>query len=286
MIEKIFYFFQHTLWEAPLGDKTGWRYFYFKWLKVFSLALKDFIVHRCGLRASALTYYTIFSTIPILALLFWVAAIIGADDSTRQILLDRFAEQKEVFLEAFNLSHQLLEGLHRGSVAVIGFIVLFWSVLNLLRNLETGMNQIWEIKKHRSWRRVLSDYFVLMIIVPIFFFLANSIGFFVRHGLGFHSIFLPYFLFWMLFSFIYWAIPNGKIPTRSAFIGGFIGAGFYLLTKWIYIYFQFQAGRYGAVYGSFAALPLFLVWVQLNWYIFLFGAEVGRAHKTIMNHNN
>lgn len=285
MIKKFLYFFQQTLWDLRLKEEKGIRYFLFKWLKIFSLAIKDFIQDQCPLRASSLSYYAALSVVPIVAMLFGMAGMVEFDGSIRESLLLNFPDQKGVLLKVFDLSENLIKGFHSGVIAAVGFTVLFWSVWCLLGNLEKAMNQIWEVEKHRSWKRIVSDYFALTIIVPLFFFMASSAGVVMEKILGFHLFFLPYLLFWLLFTFIYKVVPNGTVPTASTFAGGLIAAGLYIVVQWVYVYFQIRATHYGAVYGSLAALPLFLVWVQSSWYIFLFGAEVGHAHQVIMNNN-
>jgi membrane protein len=130
-----------------------------------------------------------------------------------------------------------------------------------------------------------------MLVAPISFILASSASVFVVDFLGglIGNVWgivnlIPYGLFWLLFTFIYLFMPNKNVHGRSAMLGGIVASCLYLLVQWGYIYFQLEVSRYGAVYGSMAALPLLLIWIQLSWFILLFGAEISCAHQTASEH--
>jgi membrane protein len=141
----------------------------------------------------------------------------------------------------------------------------------------------------------------LMLLAPILFVIASSVSVFVVHLLDsgaqrlpvaqwlIHSIvffvnLIPYCLFWALFTFLYLFMPNTRVHFRSACLGGLFTGCLYLVVQLAYIYFQVGASRYGAIYGSMAALPLFLIWLQASWFLFLFGAEISYAHQTLAEH--
>lgn len=301
MWERIDQFFSEDLWNFPLSQEKGWRRFRFKWLRIFYLAGRGFFQDRCSLSASSLTYYTLMSIVPVLAMAFAVAGGFGYHDLFRKSVLDSFREQSAALTEIFAYADKFLDQAKGGIVAGIGFVVLFWTVALLLSSLETILNEIWGVKTLRSWRRILSDYFALMLIGPFLFILASSATVFIvgelqllirsspqipfaSSALLFLASMIPYCLFWFLFSFVYIFMPNAKVKFVSALWGGIVGGTLYLIVQWGYIHFQVGVSRYGAVYGSMAALPLFLVWVQLSWFIFLLGAEVSFAHQTLEEH--
>lgn len=301
MYERARRFFQEDLWNFPLREQRGWRRFCFKWLRIAYLSIHGFYQDKCSLSASSLTYYTLMSIVPVLAMSFAIAGGFGYNDYLRQQILQQFQEHNAAFTELFSYSDKFLEQARGGLVAGIGFIILFWTVCLLLNNLEAILNHIWGVKNNRSWRRIFSDYFALMVIGPFFFLLFSSITVFVVGKLAaaikllplfsgaislllFLVNLLPYCLFWIFFSFIYLFMPNVKVHLSSAFWGGFFAGSLYVILQWGYIHFQIGVSRYGAVYGSMAALPLFLIWVQLSWFLFLLGAEISYAHQTSEEH--
>jgi membrane protein len=140
----------------------------------------------------------------------------------------------------------------------------------------------------------LSDYFAMMMIGPFFFIIASSVTVFivgrlqefvakmalydpVSHFLIFWIKLVPYAVIWILFTIIYIVMPNTKVRFIPAVVGGVIAGSIYQIFQWAYIYFQIGVSRYGAIYGSFAALPLFLIWMQLSWLTVLAGAEISYA---------
>ena len=299
-MEKIKHYFREEIWNFPLRKEKGWNHFKFKWLRIGYLSMRGFYRDKCTLSASSLTYYTLMSIVPVLAMAFAIAQGFGYQDVFRRQLLQSFQDQNATFIQLFDYADKFLDQARGGVVAGVSLIILFWSVALLLNSLEDILNQIWGAKM-RSWRRILSDYFASMFIAPFLFLLASSITVFVvdqlENGirllpLPFWGIslllflvnLLPYGLFWIFFTFIYLFLPNAKVHLRSAMLGGLFAGCLYLAVQWGYIFFQVGVSRYGAIYGSMAALPLFLIWIQLSWFLLLFGAEISFAHQTLEEH--
>ena len=92
---------------------------------------------------------------------------------------------------------------------------------------------------------------------------------------------LPYGVIWMLFTLIYVLLPNTTVKIRSGLLGGILAGTMYQVVQWIYIKFQVGVSTYGAIYGSFAAVPLFLVWLQTSWLVVLLGAEISFAEQNV-----
>ena len=183
-------------------------------------------------------------------------------------------------------------------IAGIGLIVLFWAVIKVLGQIEDSFNDIWGIKEQRTIGRMFSDYLSLMLICPVLIILSSSVTVFVTTQvnlimekfsiLGVFSplVFfclklLPYCLLWGLFTFCYIFMPNTKVRFSSGLLAGIIAGTIFQVVQWGYITFQIGVVKYNAIYGSFAVLPLFLVWLQLSWLIVLYGAELSFAHQNV-----
>lgn len=301
MVERIKRYFSHDLWNFSLRKERGVRYFYLKWLRIICLTGRGFMRDQCSLSASSLTYYTLMSIVPILAMAFAVTRSFGFREVFQTAILKRFQDQHEALLQVFRYAEAFLEEARGGVIAGIGSSLLLMTVILLLSNLERIFNRIWGVKKLRSWKRILTDYFAMVLIGPIFFVAGNSTSVFVVDRLEtairvfagqswvsswllFFANLIPYSLFWALFTLIYLLIPNTKVQGSSACVGALFASSLYLLVQWVYLYFQITLGRHSAIYGSMAALPLFLIWVQLSWFIVLFGAEIHCAHQTVEEH--
>ena len=171
-------------------------------------------------------------------------------------------------------------------------------MINLLSQIERSFNGIWAVKYPRNYGRKFSDYLSIMLISPILFILSSSATVFITTQITvitqkvaligmfspiifFMLKFIPYGLIWILFIFIYILMPNTKVNFSSGLIAGVIAGTIYQIAQWAYITFQVGMARYNAIYGSFAALPLFLIWIQLSWLIVLFGAEISFAYQYV-----
>ncbi|MEX1346198.1 MAG: YihY/virulence factor BrkB family protein, partial [Desulfobacterales bacterium] len=88
-------------------------------------------------------------------------------------------------------------------------------------------------------------------------------------------------LIWILFSVIYILMPNTKVNLKAGIVSGIIAGTIFQIVQWAYISFQVGTAKYNAIYGSFAALPLFLFWVQISWWVVLLGAELSFAIQNV-----
>ncbi len=298
MLSRLLNFLKIDIWNIQSRHLSGKKYFLLRQLRLVLLAAHGTREDRLQLRASALTFYTLLAIVPILALAFAIAKGFGFEVLLENRLLKEFSGQEVVMQQVFSFAHNLLERTKGGMMAGIGVIVLFWASINVLSHIEHSLNDIWDIKKSRSIWRKFSDYLSIMVLSPALIILSGSVTVYVNTQvttivqrisfLGFFSplIFfglklVPFVIVWMLFALIYLLMPNTKVRLVSGLIAGFIAGGLFQILQFTYLHFQFIIAKYNAIYGSFAALPLFLFWLQFSWLIVLFGAEISYAHQNI-----
>lgn len=298
LIKKINHFITNVLWKERLSHLNGRKGLLVRQIRVFSLAVKGFNEDKCLSKASALTYYTLFSIVPVLALLFAIAKGFGFQQKLEENIRTQFAQYQDVLGQAFTYANSMLANAKGGIIAGIGIVLLLWSVMKLLGSIEDNFNEIWEIKKGRSFTRKFTDYLSIMLIAPVFIMLSGSITLLLRTkltsliagvswleavgpGIGYLFKFSSLLLITLLFTFLYMVLPNTKVNFKSAFTAGIVAGILFELVEWAYISFQIGAASMNAIYGSFAALPLFLIWVQYSWFIVLFGAELAFAYQNV-----
>jgi membrane protein len=295
LFKRISHFLNHNLWRVRLDKLEKKQSFFIRQLRIFSLATNGFNEDKCLLKATALTYYTLFSIVPIIALAFAIAKGFGFEQSLQQDLLLKFQDQKDILTQAFVYADKMLANTKGGLIAGVGIVLLLWSIIKLLSSIEESFNEIWEIKRDRTWTRKITDYLSIMLIGPVFIILSGGLTVWLKTGLDTVAsnveiispvtvIFLKLFSFglmWGMFIFLYMALPNTKVTFKGAAMGSLIAAILFELLQWTYVSSQIGVASYNKIYGSFAALPLFLIWIQYSWFVVLFGAELTFAHQNV-----
>lgn len=297
-IQKITDFIKKDLWRLRLNELSRKKSFLIKQFRIVILSFRGFDEDKCGLRASALTFYSLLSIVPAAAMAFGVAKGFGLQKLLEKELMEKLKGQEEVVTWIITFANSMLEKTKGGLIAGIGVVALVWLIIKLLGNIENSFNDIWGVQQSRRLGRKLSDYLAVVFICPILLVMSSSITIFITTQitritrridlLGPISPFillcvkaLPYGVIWLLFTFFYMFMPNTKVNFRSGLIGGIVAGTIFILLQWIYITFQIGVSKYGAIYGGFAALPLFLIWLQISWLVVLFGTEVSFAYQNV-----
>jgi len=290
-------FITDEVWSVRLDDYPKHVAMPLKYLRVILVSVRRFGEDKVQLRASALTYYSMLATVPILAMGFAIAKGFGYDVELEQRLIDNFKGEEEVLNWLISFAHSALDTAKGGIIAGVGLVMLFWSVMKMLGNIESSFNDIWQIKKNRSLVRKFTNYLSFMLVAPVFIILAGSGNVFVATklsniassvemvNLSSFVVFLmklfPYVMTWLLFTLLYIIMPNTRVKFPSALIAGILAGTAFQVTQYIYIDLQMFMTRTNAIYGSFAALPLLLIWIRMSWQIVLFGAEVSFANQNV-----
>jgi membrane protein len=284
------------LWRESLKTLPGWKGLLIRSLRALSVSVAEFFKDQCMLRASALTFYTLMSIVPIFAVIFGVAKGFGLEKMLEKELMEQLAGQEQILERLLTFARNLLENTKGGVMAGVGVAVMFWSAIKVMGQIESALNAMWEVRRPRRWARKITDYLAMMIVSPILLLAAGSITVFIRTHIGaaadaYGIIGMmgplvvqvmklgPLLLNWALLALIYLAMPNTRVPWRAALAGGVFGGTLVTIVQTVYITFQIGVAKSNAIYGSFAALPLFLVWVQTSWTAVLFGAEFCYAYQ-------
>jgi membrane protein len=287
-------FIFRDVWVISHHGLSPFRRIVIKQIKIFLVTFRGFMENKVSIRASALTYYSLMSVVPIVAMIFGIAKGFGLEKMLQKELTAKLSGQQEVLNWIITFANSMLERTKGGIVAGVGLVLLFWSIMNVLGNIEASFNDIWQIKKGRTLFRKFADYLSIMLIAPVFITLSSSATVYITTQITtiMHKIqvlgymapvigvfinLIPYLLIWILFSFIYIVMPNTRVRIWPAVISGIIAGTIFQIVQWAYVKFQISVSSYNAIYGSFAALPLFMIWIQTAWIIVLFGAELSYA---------
>jgi membrane protein len=286
------------IWHTSLSELSRRKLWVIKQLRIVVLAARGFSNDKVQLRASALTFYSLLSVIPVAAIAFSIAKGFGLDQNLEQLIIEKFQSQQDVLNWLLKQSRNALEETSAGYIAGVGIIILFWSVMSLLERIENSFNHIWQISTSRPWYRKFTDYLTIMLIAPVFLVLSSSVTVFINTQLTdymstapildfFKPIisllvqFLPYFLSWITLTVLFIIMPYTKVKFGSAVVAGIIAGTILQFLFWIYIDLQFGISKLSTIYGSFAAIPLFIIWLQSSWLIVLLGAEISFANQNV-----
>jgi membrane protein len=283
-IKETVNFIRNDIWRIQRAQLSSGKSLFVKILRVLILSVRGFREDKCQLRSSALTFYSLISIIPIAAMAFGIAKGFGFEKVLEAQLRDKLAGYEEILTTVIQISHSLLANTRGGLMAGVGLVILLWAVIKVWRQIEYSFNDIWKINKQRTIGRMFSYYLSLMLVCPLIFILSSGLTVFVTTQvnliiekfsiLGSFSpiiFFLlklsPYALMWGLFTFLYIFMPNTKVRFSTGLFAGIITGTAIQIVQLTYITFQIIVAKHNAIYGSFAALPLFLMWLQLSWLI-------------------
>jgi membrane protein len=339
---------EELIWSV--SDETAGRIpFVKRWLQIAHRSVNGFRDHDGFDNASALTYASLLSLVPLLALLMALMTVFGdkavnvreelkkfpvvqsmritldaqsqdaittatvtaargadaAPSSAADPVLVSVGDADSPFSAAIpktitgeyviDLIFDFVKAARIEKLGILGILGLLWTVQMLLSRIESGMNRAWAIKRQRAWNRMLGDYFkILLVGVLVLFALSTTTSsrliqeLNVIPGMSYASQFvfghIAYLIIWPAFIMIYRFVPNTRVQWRSAVAGGVIAGTLYQFLQILSINSSILLlNRYKAIYGSFALLIVFCIWIYVSWAIVIWGAEVCAAHQHLRN---
>ena len=265
--------------------------------EIFLISGRRYVTARHAQRAVLLTYYTLFSIVPLAALLFGIAKGFALEKNLQEIIETRAVNHRELLQYINEFAERTLAEASGGVVAGIGVVALLWTVFWLITNIEQAFNAVWDLRTGRNWWRKLTNCLSLTLFTPFLLIITGTAGMMVNRCLHKLAETMPLveefplipllvklstvLLFCLLFAAIYRCAPNTRVNFSSALLAGLIAGIAFLLLQDCFLLLQKKVFSYNRLYGGFAALPLFLVWMNWSWQIVLFGAEVSFVSQNI-----
>ena len=258
------------------------------------LTIRFFTAKRVMTQAAALTYSTLLAIVPILAVVFAIARGFGYNKYIELWFRDALASQPQAADVIVGFVNSYLVHTKSGIFLGVGLIFMLYTVLMLVNNVEETFNRIWQVSNSRPIIRSLTNYLAMFFLFPIIIVvstglsifmatIADSMTGFVIIGPVMHKLLdvSPYILLSLLFIALYVYLPNTEVRLSSAIVPGILAGIAMQLLQIVYIHSQIWVTGYNAIYGSFAALPLFMLWVQISWTICLFGAQLTYTNQNM-----
>ena len=289
-LSDIITFFTDTVFRKGAGE---YRNPVARWAvrqyKLLFYTVQGLSSHGTMVRSAALTFYTLMSLVPVVALVFAVVKGFGLAEGLEQNLYEVLPQSPEVIDYVVGFAQKALARTQGGWVALVGVLTLFWAVIKVFGSIEDACNNIWEVRSTRSAARKYGDYIAVVVVAPILWVISSSMGNYAAEILGVAgspalevlSRAGSLVVAWVMFTFIYVVLPSTKVRFTAALTAGVVAGTAFVLFQWGYVYLQRWMTSYNAIYGSFAALPLFLLWMQISWEILLLGGELSFAYQNV-----
>ncbi len=223
-------------------------------------------------------------------MLFAIARGFGFQNLMQTQLFRYFPAQQQALETALNYVDNYLSQASQGAFIGIGVVFLLWTLISLMSNVEDTFNHVWSITTKRSFRRKLTDYTALFLLLPLLMVCSAGITIFmsdaVQRMFEFNALspmkhrllaFMPTIISWIIFTAAYYLVPNTKVKFKGALFSGVLCGTLFQVVQWLFVTGQVYVSKYNAIYGSFAFLPLLLIWLQLSWLIALAGVVLTYA---------
>ena len=259
-------------------------------VKIVNLSVRSFLDRDLQIRAGSLTYSTVLAIVPALAMLFAIARGFGFQNLMQNELFRYFPSQRQALETALTYVDNYLAQASQGIFIGIGVVFLLWTLLSLMSNVEDTFNHVWGITAKRSLQRKFTDYSALFLLLPLLMLCSAGISIFmsdaVQHVFAGNRLspvahrllsFMPTFIAWIIFTAAYCLVPNTRVSFKASLFAGVLCGTVFQLVQWLFLTGQVFVSKYNAIYGSFAFLPLLLVWLQLSWLIALSGVVITYA---------
>jgi len=279
------------VWRRDLAAGSQWRRMMIVALRVASLAARGFQRHELFTRAAALTYITIFSILPLLAVAFAVFAAVGGLEQAKAVLMPKLLHYVAVGSQGVveTRVNEFVDNVRGGAIGTVATAFLVLAAASLLAAMEDAFNHIWEHPRSRSLFRRITTYWTMVTFTPVLLLAAVTLPSAVRRLAQVYAVFgtdagellfsgvLPLAFVWLGFALLYFFVPNARVTLRATAVGALVGGSLWWLAVYCYALYASVAVEYSRVYGPLAALPVFFLWIYLTWMIVLFGAEVASS---------
>ena len=279
---------------------SRWKKRWVRNLKIVSVMLKTFTDQKIGFQATALSYQSVMSIIPFLAIAFYLTAGVGLSDKLYEFLAANISNE-QLIENIMTAANNIITTAQSGLFGLISMLTFLWIVIWMMMSVRRVFNNVWKVKKEQNFFRMIGVVIGILILSPfvIVLFFSGSIVYTHVLDLLFPSDIISFsdsiksFLSWVIFaagaimilSVMYKYIPGTKVRYRFALISAIFAGILFTALQFLYLETQVMVTKVSATYGVLAALPLFMTWLNLGWTIILYGAEMSYAFQKVEKDN-
>lgn len=296
---KLKNFFNEEIWQMELEELSKAKARFIKYMKVLLITIKTFSAEKIGFQAVALSFFSTMSVVPFIAIVFAITGGLGLADKLKEFLYGYFNNSQQVIDAVLGFAQNIIDTAQSSAMGLVSALLFVYIVIWMMLNVERVFNNVWRVQKSRNIFKRLSIIIAMLLVSPfvVLVFFAGSFAY--SHALNYIGFDLEAFgpfktiLTWVLFgvvvtmtlSVMYKFIPNAEVRYAEAFRAAFPAAIAFTVMQYMYLETQVFVTRLNTIFGAFAAVPLFMVWINIGWFIILIGAELSYAFQHVDSYN-
>ena len=292
-------FFRQDIWDLEMEELSRAKARFIKYMKVLLITIKTFSGEKIGFQAVALSFFSTMSVIPFVAIVFAITGGFGLADKLKEFLYDYFNNSQQIIDTVLGFAQNIIDTAQSSAVGLVSALLFFWIVIWMMMNVEKVFNNVWKVQKSRNLFRRLSVIIAMLLVSPFIVMVFFGGSFVYSHALGYLGLNIESFnafktiLSWSLFgalatftfSAMYKFIPNAPVDYPNALRAAAYSGIAFTVMQYLYLETQVFVTRLNGIYGAFAAVPLFMIWINIGWFIILIGAELSYAFQHVDSYN-
>lgn len=292
-------FFRNDIWELNLEELSKAKARFIKYLKVAAITIKTFSSEKIGFQAVALSFFSTMSVVPFVAITFAITDGFGIGESLKELMYQYFSNSQQTIDMVLGFAQNIIDTAKSSTVGLVSALLFAWIVVWMMMNVEKVFNNVWRVQKSRALIKRLSVIFAMLFVSPfvIFVFFGGTVMY--SHALSYLGLDVETFsllktlITWMLFgsvatftfSAMYKFIPNAIVDYSNALRAAIPAGIAFAIVNYLYLETQVMVTRMNGIFGAFAAVPLFMVWINIGWFIILLGSELSYAFQHVDSYN-
>lgn len=296
---RLIQFFKDEIWTLDMEDLSRARARFIKYMKVMMITIKTFSSEKIGFQAVALSFFSTMSVVPFLAVVFAVTGGLGLADKLTEFLYEYFNNSQQIIDTILGFAQNIIDTAQSSAMGLVSALLFVWIVIWMMMNVERVFNNVWMVQKSRNLFRRLSVTTAMLLVSPfiVLVFFGGSVVY--SHALGYIGLNVESFtvfktiLGWtlfaavatMTFSAMYKFIPNAPVDYSNALRAAIFSGVAFTIMQYLYLETQVFVTRLNGIFGAFAAVPLFMIWINVGWFIILIGAELSYAFQHVDSYN-
>jgi membrane protein len=292
-------FISDDIWTMELENLSKARARFVKYLKVMMITIKTFSSEKIGFQAVALSFFSTMSVVPFIAIVFAITGGFGLADKLKEFLYGYFNNSQQIIDTVLGFAQNIIDTAQSSLMGLVSALLFLWIVIWMMMNVERVFNNVWRVQKSRNLLRRLSVILAMLAVSPFIVLVFFGGSFMYSHALSYLGLDVESFsafktiLTWTLFgvvatftfSAMYKYIPNAPVDYGSALRAAVYSGVAFTLMQYLYLETQVFVTRLNGIYGAFAAVPLFMIWINIGWFIILIGAELSYAFQHVDSYN-